>query len=280
MKIQLIALIVITVFSVQVAGKTKLACVGNSITEGTSNYPTYLQKLLGAEYEIQNDGVSGTTMLKKGDKPYWTQGKLSQALSFKPDMVTIKLGTNDSKPQNWDTYKGEFKKDYLAMIDTFLTLTPKPSIYLILPVPVFKDVWGIRNSVVKEMLPIIKAIGSERNLPVIDANTPLLGFSSYFPDGVHPNTTGADTIAHVIYRFILQATAVHPENPAMFKGSPVNGSPSWSITPLPFTRSEATFRADGSMFDVAGRVFYGTRTNKNTATVPIIRSNRVGAGRE
>lgn len=75
---------------IHAAEKIKLACIGNSITEGTSNYPTYLQNLLGSGYQVENDGVGGTTLLKRGDKPYWTNGLLSKALAFKPDIVTIK----------------------------------------------------------------------------------------------------------------------------------------------------------------------------------------------
>jgi acyl-CoA thioesterase I len=191
------------------AAKIKVACIGNSITAGDGNYPMYLQKLLGSGYEVQNDGVSGTTMLKKGDTPYWTKGKLAQALTFKPDIVTIKLGTNDTKSQNWGSHYSEFKKDYLSMIDTLGSLSTKPDIFLVLPVPVFKtNNYGIRDSVLKLIMIIVKEIGAERKLPVIDANTPLLGFGKYFADGVHPNSAGSDTIAHVIYRALMAATEI------------------------------------------------------------------------
>ena len=33
------------------------------------NYPVQLGKILGKKYEIKNFGNSGSTMLKKGDKP-------------------------------------------------------------------------------------------------------------------------------------------------------------------------------------------------------------------
>jgi alpha-L-fucosidase 2 len=195
------------------AAQTKVACIGNSITAGSgadTSYPLRLQKLLGSSYSVQNEGVSSTTMLKKGDVPYWTKGKLSQALAFKPDIVTIKLGTNDTKPQNWDAYNSQFKTDYGAMIDTLNTLAKKPKIWLVLPVPVWTNSYSIRDSALKKIIIIVIKIASERSLHVIDCNTPLLNFSKYFVDGVHPNDAGADTIAHVIFR-ALSATAVLPE---------------------------------------------------------------------
>jgi lysophospholipase L1-like esterase/poly(3-hydroxybutyrate) depolymerase len=193
----------------------KVACIGNSITEGTglSNpstlaYPARLAALLGGNYTVQNDGVSGTTLLKNGDNPYWTRGKLSNALAFKPNIVTIKLGTNDTKSQNWDAHKDEFKRDYLALIDTLNALSTKPRIFLVLPVPIWSNGYGIRDSALKKIIVILKQIADERGLPVIDCNTPLLSAQSFFGDGVHPNATGADSIARIIYRSITGSPEV------------------------------------------------------------------------
>jgi alpha-L-fucosidase 2 len=169
-----------------------------------------LQELLGSGYNVQNDGVSGTTLLKKGDNSYWKKGRLSQALAFKADIFTIKLGTNDSKPINWDVNGSEFKQDYEALIDTLSSSGVHPKIYLVTPVPAFSNSWGIRDSIIRKIIPIIKEIAEERGLPLIDANNPLLPFSNYFSvDGVHPNAAGADTIAQVIYRSI-KTTAIIP----------------------------------------------------------------------
>ena len=86
----------------------RVACIGNSITDGHGidmatayGYPALLQKKLGSDYWVKNFGVSGRTMLNKGDFPYMNEVAWKDALAFKPDIVIIKLGTNDSKPQNW-----------------------------------------------------------------------------------------------------------------------------------------------------------------------------------
>lgn len=205
MKIKIVVAI-IALTNVFAGAQIKVACIGNSITAGTglSNastqaYPAVLQTLLGNGYTVQNDGVSGTTLLKNGDNPYWKNGKFASVFAFQPNIVTIKLGTNDTKPQNWDAYNAQFRRDYEAMIDTLNTLASKPKIFLVLPVPIWTNSYGIRDSALQKMIPIIKDIGARRGLWIIDANTPLKNFSSYFSDGVHPNATGADTIAHVIY---------------------------------------------------------------------------------
>src|SRR5205807_1436541 len=89
----------------QTAAPIRWSTVGNSITYGygltdpsTQSYPAKLGALLGPAYLIENEGVSATTMLKKGDYTYWKNGRLPQTFAFHPDIVTVKLGTNDSKP--------------------------------------------------------------------------------------------------------------------------------------------------------------------------------------
>jgi alpha-L-fucosidase 2 len=201
---------------------TKIACIGNSITYGytlsspaTQSYPPVLQSLLGRTNDtVQNEGVNSTTLQKRGNLPYWTNGKLAQAFSFQPAIVTIMLGTNDTKPVNWDSlgYGTQYKTDYLAMVDTLAAMASKPRIYVVLPVPVFSNAqataWGIRDSVIQKIIPIIRQVASQRSLTVIDCNTPLKNFPQYFSvDGVHPNAAGEDTIAHVLYR-ALTATSV------------------------------------------------------------------------
>ena len=49
------------------AESIRVACIGNSITAG--GYPEKIAPLLGPSYKVENDGVSGGTLLRKGDKP-------------------------------------------------------------------------------------------------------------------------------------------------------------------------------------------------------------------
>jgi acyl-CoA thioesterase-1 len=185
----------------------RVACVGNSITEGAAiedgkKYPEQLQALLGAGYTVKNYGLGGRTLLKKGDHPYWNEDKYKEVLAWDPDIIIIKLGTNDSKPQNWQ-YKDEFEQDYRAFIRSFKTLPGKEKIYICTPIPVFKDVWGIRESVVKEeMIPLVKKIVKKEKLKLIDLYTPLIGKSDLAPDGVHPNAGGAAIMAEAVYKAI------------------------------------------------------------------------------
>jgi acyl-CoA thioesterase I len=210
-----LAALAASALSAQVAKPLKWACIGNSITQGytvaeTVAYPAKLAKLLGPGFTIENDGVSGTTLLKAGDNSYWKNGKLTNVFAYKPDIITIKLGTNDSKPINWDPHKGEFERDYLALIDTLAAMPQKPRILLCLPAPAFTDLTGntdIRGSIVKnEIIPAIKRVAQARSLAVIDLNTPFQNLESLFPDKIHPNAVGHDSIAAFIFRAFLANT--------------------------------------------------------------------------
>jgi len=184
---------------------TRVACVGDSITFGAgirdrarNSYPVQLGRLLGAKWEVRNFGVSAATLLKKGDKPYWRLRAFKAATDYKPHVVVIKLGTNDTKPNNW-RHKGEFAADCKAMIGAFAKLPSRPKIYVCLPVPAYPERWGIRDSVIKgEVIPILKQVAKETGAGVIDLYTPLSNKPKLFPDKIHPNAEGAGVMAKVI----------------------------------------------------------------------------------
>jgi lysophospholipase L1-like esterase len=185
----------------------RVACIGDSITEGAGiesgkKYPDQLQKLLGSGYSVKNFGVSGRTLLKKGDFPYWNEKAYKDALVWDPQVVIIKLGTNDSKPQNWK-YSAEFESDYRELLQSFKSLAAKPVIYLCTPLPVFKDRWGIRENVVRdEVTPLVKKIAAAEGLKVIDLYTAMGGEGALLPDGVHPDAGGATVMAHEVYQVV------------------------------------------------------------------------------
>jgi acyl-CoA thioesterase I len=185
--------------------KVRVACVGDSITFGSgvkdrevNNYPTQLGRMLGDKWEVRNFGVSGATMLKKGDKPYDKQKAFTEALAWKPDVVVIKLGTNDSKPQNWK-HKQDFAADARAMALAFREVNPSARVFLCLPVPAYPGNFGIRDEVIKgEQLPVLRNVAKETNATLVDLYAALSDKKEMFPDKVHPNAEGATVIARTV----------------------------------------------------------------------------------
>ena len=111
----------------------RVACVGDSITQGAGadpgkSYPSQLQSILGDKWQVKNFGVSGRTLLKKGDAPYWNEEAFKDAQDFKPDAVIIMLGTNDTKPPNWvhiDKFYSDYK-DAIAFVILVAILIVRP----------------------------------------------------------------------------------------------------------------------------------------------------------
>ena len=207
-KITVITLSVSLMLMAACTKNKKVACVGDSITEGyglacqsKTGYPVILNSILGPEYTVLNSGRSATTLQKKGDFPYWTAKEFTNVFVYQPDIIVIKLGTNDTKPYNW--HADNYEKDYQALIDTFRTISTHPKIYLCLPVPVFKTKWGINDStVVNGVIPIIKKIAKANNLPVIDLYRQMKDQGANFPDSIHPNEEAVKVMAALVAKEI------------------------------------------------------------------------------
>ena len=187
----------------------RVACIGNSITfragirnRSRDSYPSVLARMLGDSYWVKNFGVSARTMLNKGDHPYMNEPAYKNALAFNPNIVVIKLGTNDSKSFNWK-YKADFMKDAQTMIDAFKGLPSQPKIYLCYPSKAYLTGDGINDDIIsKEIIPMIKKLAKKNDLSVIDLHTAMDGMPELFPDRIHPNEKGAQVMAKAVYQSI------------------------------------------------------------------------------
>jgi lysophospholipase L1-like esterase len=189
----------------------KIACVGDSITYGyTSSNPTYhsypsqLQNLLGDGYVVNNYGKSGFTLMKSGDKSYWTTSEYTASQSFLPDIVILMLGTNDSKEVNW-AHKDEFLSDLEEMITIYQNLDSHPTVYVCtsprMPVEQEKE-GGLVNQVIEEeIVPLQKQAAQDTGCTLLDVNA----FSHTdlededFKDYAHPTELGYQKLANFFY---------------------------------------------------------------------------------
>jgi acyl-CoA thioesterase-1 len=201
--------LLIPAININAADKTRVACVGDSITWGSrvenrdkNCYPKVLSDLLGADYVVTNFGKSGHTLLKNGDVPYWRH--LPTVDAFQPNIVIIKLGSNDTKPQNWK-HKDEFAKDYNELIEHFQKLASKPRVYVALPASVVKSNFGITEEICLQQQPYVRAVAAKNNCSVIDTYTPYIGRADLMhADGVHPNAAGAKVMANIVFTAITR----------------------------------------------------------------------------
>lgn len=193
--------------------KTRVACIGNSITYGmmladpaTESYPAQLQQMLGDGYEVGNFGKSGATLLRHGHRPYIAQEEWAKAKAFKGDIAVIHLGVNDTDPRNWPYYRDEFVSDYLALIDTLRQENPKCRIIIALLSPITHNHPRFESGTQqwqKEIQEAIKTVARVGKAQLIDFHKPLYAYPQLIPDAVHPNKEGATMLARTVYSAIL-----------------------------------------------------------------------------
>ncbi len=195
-------------------GQIKVACVGDSITYGhgianwsKNNYPAQLQNILGDAYHVANFGVSGTTLSSDGDQPYTATNQYKLSLEYKPDILVLMLGTNDSKPENWlDDVKFILEMD--KIVNSYRSINPDVKILLCTPAAAFyKDSnsqltnYDIRPAFVLSASNGVKsyAFSNLRKIEdIVDIYALTESHPEWFSDCVHPTTEGAGKIAELV----------------------------------------------------------------------------------
>lgn len=188
--------------------RTRIACVGNSITQGVGvrnhaaeSYPARLQYKLGYKYyDVINYGVSGKTAMDT-ENAYIKTRQYPEALACEPDIVTMKLGTNDSRIPFREQIVDSFVVQYKRLVDSFKYLPSKPRIILLLPVASYlTDESKQTDKVIREeILPRIRQVAFEEKLEMIDLHSITSDRPDLFPDNLHPNDDGMQLITDRVY---------------------------------------------------------------------------------
>ena len=177
-----------------------LGMLGDSITAGVpdANYPDELAQLVPNNYNISNYGVAGACLVKNCFKPIWDEDRFSQLLNDEPDIVTIMLGTNDCNHTNSDAVRANYENDYREMIGLFQNMSSQPRIALCYPPPAYDIDFRLDSLIREEIIPIIDKIGDELHLEVIDTYHNVDDYPENYPDKLHPNKAGVQTLAQII----------------------------------------------------------------------------------
>ena len=196
--VTLVALSVFMFFQWQSVNQVRVACVGDSITI-SSQYPLDLWADLGSGYIVGDFGVGGAAVAGSTGMGYLHLAGLEVAKGFQPDIVIIMLGTNDAYTYLTEN-STEFKSDYIAIIEQFQSIAKKPVIYLVEPIPIYKNSGSLSDDIlVQRVIPDIQQIAAQTGLKLIDAHTPLQNHPELYLDGIHPTADGSKVLADVIY---------------------------------------------------------------------------------
>ena len=234
-----IILLLLTLF---VAGasakeKTKVACVGNSVTYGYGiedrehySYPVQLQGMLGDGYDVRNFGRSSATLNSHSPMAYTKQPEYRAAMDFKADIVVIHLGLNDTDPRWWPNYSEEFIPEYRALIDSFRVANPKAKIWICLLSPIGHQHHRFQSGTRdwhKQVSEAIRTVAYGAGVGLIDLCTPLYNRPELLPDALHPNAEGAGILARTVYQNItgdfggLQMPLTYSDNMVLQRDQPL-----------------------------------------------------------
>ena len=189
-----------------------LACVGDSITFGagvrktrdTDSYPAMLQTLLGDAWTVENFGNPGSTLMAGTNRPYTEQEEYQASLNMAADVYLVMLGTNDAKPDFWDT--DTFVEEYETFLSMYEDVSPDAQIFLMTPPCVYAqdsdnpEYYGaMGDNVDAEVVAAVHTVAEKVGVPVIDLHTFTAEHPEWFADGLHPNKVGNSAIAQYIY---------------------------------------------------------------------------------
>jgi len=205
----------------------RIACIGNSITAGarltqpkTESYPAVLSSMLKQgeylNYEVKNFGIGGATILRFGKPNLWSL--LDSLQNFKPDIVLIKAGTNETvgKPRlNWE-HINEFEQDYSDYIFLIRKINPDCRIVICSPLDMVIQTEGLsaeriedlsgRRPRIWELRKRIKKIARSEQVSFLDLTKPFKGKANLMTksDGVHPNLEGYHYLASLVFDYLVK----------------------------------------------------------------------------
>ena len=188
----------------------KVACIGNSITRGAcidmasqNGYPAQMQQMLGDGFYVRNFGMSGYNMINSTHLPYMKSGAWRMVLGFNPDIVVVKLGTNDVCDDVWIGREEEYSRDMQNMIDSLRALPSNPRIIFCTPIPIKSHKLVKDSTLTEQLIPRLRKVAERNNIEVLDLHSLYTDMTTYFADGLHPNINGAKIIATHVANAIM-----------------------------------------------------------------------------
>ncbi len=196
--------------------KLRIACIGDSITQGTGvddkehdSYPAQLQALLGDDYVVGNFGKGSSYVLKADskfnttykDRPqlsYKNTVQYADSIDFEPDVVVIMLGTNDMRHMLSDAAKAEFKDTLKELVESYEELSSVQKVYLC------TNIHALSSSMAEqlssgEMGRLVKETAEAAGCGFIDIGGITFDFMSVYmnttADRLHPGKEGYAEIA-------------------------------------------------------------------------------------
>lgn len=199
--------------------KTKVACIGDSITFGQNladreSYPALLQKMLDGRfpgrYEVKNFGSPGRgvyldSMRGSGKRGFRHTPEHRAALDWRPDIVICNLGINDCGEYileySGGRRRGMFAGDYVALLSDYTARGVRRMFIWTKLAPLAEGQKFHRSLEPFLMQADLEDVARKTGATGIDMQEPLREVmdETLAGDGIHPDARGAQIIAEATF---------------------------------------------------------------------------------
>ena len=192
--------------------KTKVACIGDSLTRGylledAQSYPAQLQQLLGAQYEVRNFGHTSSYVIDDGPVEYRNTEDYTAVIQYDADILIFMFGANDVGAYNFTPLY--FQNQYRELIDSFRQTKKHPKIYLIIA----PDSRDLHFGLIQQTIQPVMTLGQQLPATVINPYYLFLGHpEDYLSDGLHLTGTAYGKLAQLVYQ-AMQGSVAYVEAP-------------------------------------------------------------------
>lgn len=165
--------------------------LGDSIT-AESGYPEQLDGMLGASAAVINKGVPG-------EESAGGLSRVGETLdAYGAGYILILYGANDLMHE---VPNGMVVENLRGIVQEALSRKTLPLIATVTPQPRYAE---NRADMIANLNRHIMTMAEEENVPCVDLATEFEGAGfELFPDGLHPNSTGARIIAMTFYETLM-----------------------------------------------------------------------------
>ena len=186
----------------------RVACVGNSITQGVGHAkpiprtvtPGVLRQLLGQGYDVRNFGYSGRTA-----PAAWRLSLPARTDAGRRSELPARHSHRQAGDKRQQAVELENSTPTLNAISPRLSSRsagPKACLASTsaCPYPAFLAPGSIDSAVIAhEVVPAVRRVARRLGAHVVDLHTPMKAYARCFPDGIHPNEEGAARMAALVY---------------------------------------------------------------------------------
>ncbi|HEX3776146.1 MAG TPA: hypothetical protein VHV51_16860 [Polyangiaceae bacterium] len=199
------------------AATTKVACLGEQTTKSNEApgpmWPALLGTALGANYNVVNDGgdtsgsiLTGYDTNGVGADPVMSQTNTAYQDSLTANIVIIgPFGEHDERVVKAFPAMGTemiFEQDYDALVQSYLSLPSKPTVYITTPIQVPTFDQATQTYVTSVVLPAVQAVAMKHSdVKLVDLYSAFLNHNEFFMgmgDG-QTNAVGEVEIEQLVY---------------------------------------------------------------------------------